>query len=143
MPLLLVRHATAGDRDAWEGDDRLRPLDERGWRQAYALVDLLRSYAPERLLSSPYRRCVQTFEPAAAALAAQIELTDDLAEGARAGALLELAHALRAATAALSVHGEQFEELLGADAEKKKGSTWVLEWAGDELRPIEYLPPPA
>ena len=30
MPLLLVRHAWAGDRNKWEGDDRVRPLDERG-----------------------------------------------------------------------------------------------------------------
>jgi 8-oxo-(d)GTP phosphatase len=32
--LVLVRHASAGDRPEWEGDDRLRPLDKRGRKQA-------------------------------------------------------------------------------------------------------------
>ena len=36
MIVLLVRHARAGDRSEWEGDDRLRPLDKKGRRQAKA-----------------------------------------------------------------------------------------------------------
>src|SRR5438445_339756 len=31
---ILLRHARAGERDEWEGDDRLRPPDEKGRRQA-------------------------------------------------------------------------------------------------------------
>ena len=29
--VVLLRHAHAGDRDAWDGDDGDRPLDESGW----------------------------------------------------------------------------------------------------------------
>ena len=29
MRVLVVRHASAGDREEWDGDDRLRPLDSR------------------------------------------------------------------------------------------------------------------
>ena len=66
MIVLLVRHARAGDREKWEGDDRLRPLDRKGRRQAEGLVELLAEYPIERLLSSQYLRCIQTFEPLAA-----------------------------------------------------------------------------
>ena len=36
--LYLVRHAKAGDRAAWKGDDRLRPLSKEGRRQADSLA---------------------------------------------------------------------------------------------------------
>ena len=39
MPLLIVRHARAGKRWEWEGDDRERPLDKKGRRQAEGLVE--------------------------------------------------------------------------------------------------------
>ena len=48
MSVLLLRHTSAGDRDAWEDDDELRPLDKRGRAQAVALRDELR--AREHLL---------------------------------------------------------------------------------------------
>jgi 8-oxo-dGTP diphosphatase len=64
--LLLVRHAWAGDRTEWKGDDRLRPLDERGLRQAQDLVAALERFTIDVILTSPYARCVQTVEPLAA-----------------------------------------------------------------------------
>ncbi|GII64624.1 NUDIX hydrolase [Sphaerisporangium krabiense] len=65
-PLLLVRHATAGERDEWPGDDDLRPLDKQGEGQSRTLAELLYGYRPATLLSSPSRRCVQTVLPYAA-----------------------------------------------------------------------------
>ena len=55
MPLLLVRHASAGDRTTWEGDDRERPLDDRGRRDAEELVEQLGSFDVQAILTSPYR----------------------------------------------------------------------------------------
>ena len=78
--ILLVRHASAGDRDEWEGDDRLRPLDERGRRQANQLVELLEQYEITRLLSSPFLRCIQTVEPLAQARGFDIEIRDELSD---------------------------------------------------------------
>lgn len=63
MPLYLVRHAKAGSRSAWIGDDRDRPLVEEGWEQARALVARIAPLQPSALLSSPYLRCVQTLQP--------------------------------------------------------------------------------
>ena len=52
MIVYLVRHATAGHRASWEGDDdRLRPLDDRGRRQAEGLVELLGRRDFERIVS--------------------------------------------------------------------------------------------
>jgi Histidine phosphatase superfamily (branch 1) len=57
--LLVIRHARAGHRTQWEGDDRRRPLDERGHAQSKKLVLELEGFAIERILSSPYDRCVE------------------------------------------------------------------------------------
>ena len=67
MPLLFVRHAWAGKRSEWEGDDSKRPLDTRGEQQAQELVERLAPYAIAEIYTSPYTRCVQTVVPLAAA----------------------------------------------------------------------------
>jgi phosphohistidine phosphatase SixA len=141
VTVLLVRHASAGKRKSWEGDDRLRPLDERGRRQAEGLVAALTRLRPTRVLSSPYARCTQTVEPLAAALGLAVEGTEELAEGAGRERVLGLARGLEGATAFLCTHGDVVQELLGD--ESAKGSTWVLAPAEDGLRPLEYLPPAA
>lgn len=143
MLVLLVRHARAGDRAGWAGDDRLRPLDRRGRRQAEALAPLLAERGVTRLLSSPYVRCVQTFVPAAAALGLELERTDALAEGARGEDVLRLLRSVEGGVPALSTHGDVIAELLGPDAEAKKGSFWELDLAADELSARAYFPPPA
>ena len=58
MTAVLLRHAWAGDRAAWNADDRLRPLDERGRAQAEALRDALLERGVTRVVSSPYARPV-------------------------------------------------------------------------------------
>ena len=63
MSVILLRHASAGDRSTWDGDDMLRPLDKRGRKQAAKLRDELRSRGVKRVVSSPYVRCMQTVAP--------------------------------------------------------------------------------
>lgn len=66
--LLLVRHADAGTREEFAGDDDLRPLSGSGRRQSAALRELLPLYGPERVYAAPRTRCEQTVEPVAADL---------------------------------------------------------------------------
>lgn len=132
MTSVLVRHASAGDRDLWPVEDRLRPLDARGRRQAAALVELLRPLGVRRVLSSPYVRCVETVEPLAAALELAVEHDDRLAEGA-GHAALEL---VREAGIVCCTHGDVVEAVLGRGL--KKGAAVVLS-GGDVVREI---PPP-
>jgi broad specificity phosphatase PhoE len=154
--IYLVRHAHAGDRAAWRGDDATRPLSTKGWRQARGLVALLdHGNPPRRALSSPSLRCVQTLEPLAEAHGLRVETDDRLLEGAdprEALVLLEAALAGGGSTAACS-HGDVVPGVLDLlrelDVEIEgpftwpKASTWVLEGAdGGRVLRARYLPPP-
>jgi broad specificity phosphatase PhoE len=118
---ILLRHASAGDRDEWDGPDLLRPLDERGRRQAAELVELLRPYDPRRILSSPYVRCLETVEPLGAALGLPVEEDERLTEGAGPGAR-EL---LQEDGVLACTHGDIVFEVLGDGL--KKGAAVVLQ----------------
>jgi phosphohistidine phosphatase SixA len=130
---VLLRHASAGDPSDWDADDRLRPLDPRGLRQAAALADLLRALPVERVVSSPYRRCVQTVEPLAAAIGLGVEHDDRLAEGAGDAARTLLVEAGIVAC----THGDVVEQLLGHGL--MKGAAVLLEDGRvvGEVRPPE------
>jgi phosphohistidine phosphatase len=62
MRLYLMRHGPAGNRDAWTGDDSLRPLTEKGERRMRAAADGLKRLRPtiDILLTSPLTRARQT-----------------------------------------------------------------------------------
>lgn len=123
--ILLVRHASAGDRDEWEGDDRLRPLDERGRRQADELVELLEQYEVTRLLSSPSLRCVQTVEPFAEARGLGIEIRDELSEERQDVDGPALVGSLHDVDAIFGCHGGLSEAICGES--QKKGEVLVLD----------------
>jgi 8-oxo-dGTP diphosphatase len=141
MTVLLLRHAVAGHgTDA--PDDHLRPLDERGRRQADRLRDALAGYDVQHVLTSPYVRCRQTVEPLAGSLGLPIEERPELAEGSTAEDVLDLVRSLDGETAVLCTHGDVVSEVLGE--ESKKGSTWVLEVGQDgSLERRDYIAAPA
>jgi 8-oxo-(d)GTP phosphatase len=139
--VLLVRHARAGDRTAWVGDDALRPLDEKGRKQARRLAKTLEELGATQLVSSPSLRCVQSFEPAAKRLGLPLEEREELAEGADAEQVLALLEELGGSVPALSTHGDVIADLIGWDKKCKKGSIWVLELDGRDVRPESYVPP--
>jgi phosphohistidine phosphatase SixA len=118
---VLLRHAAAGDREHWDGDDFHRPLDARGRREADALVALLRPFGVRRVVSSPYVRCVQTLEPLAAALGLQLEVDDRLAEGEGAAAL----DLIQEDGVVSCTHGDVVRDLV--DCGLKKAAAVVLE----------------
>ncbi|MEE3852637.1 NUDIX hydrolase [Gordonia sp. LSe1-13] len=80
--LLLVRHARAGSRSRFKGDDRLRPLDRLGRAQARELASLLGSFGAERLHAADRVRCEQTLAPTADRLGVAIVSEPALAEEA-------------------------------------------------------------
>lgn len=137
MSVLLLRHARAGERAAWTGDDTLRPLDDRGLRQALALRDLAQR-AIGRIVSSPYRRCVETVEPLADALGIPIELDDRLAEGASPQLALALLAELDGGLAC--THGDVIEAVLGYGL--RKGAVAVTDVGPDGAVVLEALPAP-
>jgi phosphohistidine phosphatase SixA len=66
--VLFVRHAKAGNRDNWEGDDDRRPLSGTGHAQADRLAEFLPRFGPDRVVTAPPLRCLQTVEPLVAKL---------------------------------------------------------------------------
>ena len=76
MDVFFVRHAKAGSRRRFEGDDRLRPLSRNGRAQANALVEQLLRSDTTRVLTSPYTRCVETVAPLAKKLGLEVELDE-------------------------------------------------------------------
>lgn len=139
MQLVIVRHAHAGSRRAWEDDDRLRPLSEKGSLQAKRLAEMLSRYEPARLLSSPAVRCTQTLQPLADDLGLEIDPDVRLLEGAgfdQVDSLLDEV-ADTGLTTVVSTHGDVVPLLLqrlvdqGMEPDAplmwKKASAWIIE----------------
>jgi 8-oxo-dGTP diphosphatase len=129
VTVILLRHASAGDREEWSGDDLLRPLDDRGRAQAEALGDVLRAHGVRRVLSSPYVRCLQTVAP----LGLEIVPDDRLAEGAPAEATLNLLRTVEDAVAC--THGDVIEAVVGHSL--PKGGAVLLD---DDLLEVGEIP---
>lgn len=135
MPLYLVRHAKAGERREWSGDDDQRPLSTAGWKQAERLAARLARAEPSVLVSSPYVRCVQTLEPLATLVGEQVSLDARLGEGARFEDALALLHELPDASVLCS-HGDVIPTTIEALVRRglevrsapdwRKASVWVL-----------------
>src|SRR5690348_1369565 len=83
MVLHLLRHAHAGDPEAWQGPDDLRPLSKRGRRQAERLGAFLAEHEirPDVIVSSPKLRAQQTADRVAEALGLSVKLDHRLAAG--------------------------------------------------------------
>jgi 8-oxo-(d)GTP phosphatase len=85
VPLILVRHASAGRRHDWPGDDLLRPLDAEGELDALLLAELLACFAPRaRVISSPALRCTESVRPYAEGFGGSVEAEAVLAVPGRA-----------------------------------------------------------
>ena len=78
--LVLVRHGRAGDRADWDGPDDLRPLDDRGRRQARRLAEVLPVFGPTAVLSVPRTRCTDTVAPLAERLGLAVQPLAELGE---------------------------------------------------------------
>src|SRR4051794_22189152 len=111
--IYLVRHAKAGSRSDWTGDDALRPLTKPGERQATAIARRLVKRDATTLVSSPYLRCVQTLEPLAHLLSQPVRTDDRLGEGSAFPSVLELCAELPDGSVLCS-HGDVIPELLDA-----------------------------
>ncbi len=133
----MVRHAKAGSREEWTGDDRLRPLTNKGKKQAEGLVEVFRRLTVAGLYSSAYLRCVQTLEPLARDRRLKVKPSPSLEEGRGLQGLAEFLGDRSLDDVVLSTHGdivwELVEDLVAREVIKPgeggydKGSTWMLE----------------
>ncbi|HKV32526.1 MAG TPA: phosphoglycerate mutase family protein [Candidatus Dormibacteraeota bacterium] len=152
MAVYVVRHAKAGDRLEWSGDDRLRPLTKSGKQQAEALAKRFEGIPIDRILSSGYVRCMETLDPLARRRKLPVEAGKELEEGAGAEGVLRIVEKSRGRHLVLCTHGDVVEELLErliaqglvqrARANMEKASTWVLDEKDGKITGARYLAAP-
>lgn len=154
VKLYIVRHADAGNRSAWTGDDELRPLSKKGRRQAAGLAEILAGRPITRLVASPSLRCVETLDPVAARRGLTVETDRRLAEGSRGDDALAVADELAMVddVGVLCSHGDVIPDLLSElkvrgtlfhhDLTWPKGSAWVLSRNGSTWTDADFVPSP-
>jgi 8-oxo-(d)GTP phosphatase len=141
VPLIVLRHASAGSRSSWGGADLARPLDARGAADADRLAWLLSCFGADRVISSAAERCVATVRPFAALTGAKIEIEPLFTVGVRAAAEAVAQRAAALATedgpVVACAHRENLPLLLAAVSARldappprgrplRKGRFWVL-----------------
>jgi len=147
-----VRHAKAGSRGHWSGDDRLRPLSKKGQKQAEELVTVLKPFPITAVYSSPYLRCMQTVEPEARARGLQIKQSPALAEGQGLHGATAFTNDPKQDHVVLSCHGDLTWELVEDLVKRKvikageggldKGSTWVVDFERGVPVKASFIPAP-
>jgi 8-oxo-dGTP diphosphatase len=150
--LYVVRHAKAGIRAAWSRPDEERPLTRRGRKQARRLVERFQGLEIQRILSSPFLRCIQTVEPLGEARGLAVEAIPELREGSSVDELLGALASLDERPTVVCGHGTEIETMIdrlerdGATIEGArgiaKGSVWVLDRVGGRVVTARYLPAP-
>jgi 8-oxo-dGTP diphosphatase len=148
----VVRHAKAGNRERWAGDDRARPLSKKGQKQAEDLVSIFQPFPVTAIFSSPFLRCVQTVEPFARARGIAIEQAASLAEGHGLAGAMRLMGGPAFAGAVLSTHGDIMWELVedlvkrhvvkAGEGGYEKGATWVVDVEDGAPVDARYIPAP-
>jgi 8-oxo-(d)GTP phosphatase len=157
VPLTFLRHASAGSKETWPGDDLDRPLDPEGAAQAGLLARLLSCYGPGRVITSAAERCVATVRPYAALAGVPLELAPALTvglpeAGPAAAAALATAIVADGGPAVICAHRENLPPMLTAacaalgaappeDAALGKGAFWVLHAAGGRMAAAERHSP--
>src|SRR5262245_21988474 len=139
--MLLLRHASAGQRLSSPGVDRFRRLDEAGRVMARQLVWAYADREITTIVSSPLPRCVETVVPLAASRGLAVDQHWELAPDSSLEDITTLLVDLPDTTL-VCTHREVIEKLLGWDAPAEKCGAWVLERNGSELVPALYIEPP-
>ncbi len=150
MTVFLIRHAHAGRRSAWSGDDQLRPLSERGSEQARGIALLLAERGITRVASSPATRCIETVEPLATTLGLEVAVDAQLAEGADPRDVVAAVLA-DPETRALCAHGDLIPDVIRrlvdigmrarGSSRCQKGSVWEIEVVGGLPEKGQYHEP--
>jgi 8-oxo-dGTP pyrophosphatase MutT (NUDIX family)/phosphohistidine phosphatase SixA len=147
-PILVLRHASAGERASWTGDDQMRPLDELGHQQAAALAGILPLFGPTTLISAEPMRCQQTLNPLAQALNLVVQLDSRFNEGGSPEEAADLLRALSDPDGAVVVCSQGglipdvVRQLNGQAAGRyrtAKGEGWALSFAEGRLAAIDAV----
>ncbi|WP_422334945.1 NUDIX hydrolase [Rhodococcus sp. (in: high G+C Gram-positive bacteria)] len=155
--VLLVRHAKAGSRKTYRGDDTQRPLDAEGRRQAAALVAQLEAFGATDITSADRIRCIQTVEPLAESSGLTIRIEpllseESYADDPAATRVRVRKIAARGGVQVICSQGAVIPDLIqwwaASDgitlppARNRKASTWILSLSGGRLIAADHLASP-
>lgn len=155
--LLLVRHAKAGRRKDFRGNDAQRPLAPGGRLQAQALVAVCRAFGVTAVHSADRVRCTQTVEPLAVSLGVEVLVEPMLSEEGYAADPVAAALRVRqltdsGGTPVVCSQGGVIPDLVahwagqaGIDLPSlrtRKASTWVLSSVDGKMVAADHLPDP-
>jgi 8-oxo-dGTP pyrophosphatase MutT (NUDIX family) len=155
--LLLVRHAKAGSRKRFRGEDRLRPLVREGHVQARALVPLCLAFGATVVHAADRVRCEQTVQPLADALDVGVRSEPLLSEeGWAAGPADGARRAQQVLTAggvpvvcsqggvipALVARWAAASGIAVPPGRTRKASTWVVSSVQGEVVALDHLTDP-
>lgn len=140
--MLLLRHASAGDRLSSASLNRARRLDRAGRADARELPDALAGHEIDRVVSSPLPRCVETVGALARSRNLRVEEWAELLPDAPAVEARRLLAGLASSTLVCAC-GDVLSRLLGEDVTCEEGGAWevVLDEAG--CTTVAYFPPPS
>jgi len=148
---VLVRHARAGSRAAWAGEDGARPLDEAGKRQAAALAGLLALFRPARVYAAPLVRCVDTVSQLGLPVRPETVFAEATAAAPKAIAARLRALVAESGRIVVCSQGGVIPDVVaelrppnataGADFHTPKGTAWVLSFHDTELVAADHLAP--
>jgi phosphohistidine phosphatase SixA len=153
MLLHLLRHAHAGDPEAWDGPDAARPLSDKGRAQAERLGAFLAGieFRPDAIITSPKVRAAETAEIVAARMGVEIQVDERLGEALDLAALAAVLEDARNPERPVVVgHDPDFSDLLAelcsaGDLPMRKGALARIE-TDLPLRPgggtLRWLIPP-
>jgi 8-oxo-(d)GTP phosphatase len=147
--IVLVRHAKAGKRGDWAGDDDDRPLEFAGRAQARRLADLLAFFAPDRIVSADLVRCIDTVRPLAERLELDVHIDPVFADrsyatspSASEDALMALAKPGRVTV--VCSQGTTIPRLVDRlgrglrETDTKKGAAWALSVVDGNVVSADY-----
>jgi 8-oxo-(d)GTP phosphatase len=142
----LIRHARAGKRSQWAGDDNLRPLEPVGFADADRLCRLLGLFRPTAAVSAEPLRCQQTVRPLGLPVATDPAFNKDADPQLAAAAVRGLAEGGGVPVACSQ--GELIPGILAELTERgipqfstPKGAGWMLAFAGSRLIGYDFLQP--
>ncbi len=149
--IYFVRHAKAGERRVWDGDDVDRPLSKTGWKQSSAVARRLARKDITALYASPYVRCMQTLEPLGDLTGLKVRAEKRLFEDEPFEPVLDLLNEVEDG-AVLCSHGDIIPAVIKAlvrrgmevetPADWSKASVWVLRRKGSRITKGKVWPAP-
>lgn len=127
MRLYLLRHGRAIEKEEFKGPDAERPLSKKGSKRTRAVCEQLTDHKvkPDLILTSPYKRALETAEIAGEIFKAPVKKEAPFAAGVKPSDAAE----------ALAGHAKEHDQVLvvGHEPDLSKFAAWLSNQSADDF----------